>query len=468
MVASLCCHFLRLPHILLAFLSLLLVTTCAQAGSTNRTIDDEHGDSVTGARPTFSPAGGWKQGGTCQDCFVKLDPAQTFQGTWHDATHHPGDAESRMITAQFTGTAVYVYCIVANKVPGADTLTNLTFSIDGQQVGSYTHVPTDSTAFSYQVPVYVNRDLPNKAHTIVIQSVGDAKASLVLFDNIVYTFTEEDPPTPTPTPAPIPPTTSSPGPSSSSTPTARSEPSSLPQSSPASLNSKLTDLQISPTDTSDAQSYSSSTDAQSQAGTAGASIADSGDNELPVEVVVGGAVGGFVIIAIVVALLLYLRHRRRRPEITFTDPFAENRPGGRRTQILAPSTPRNRGAAAALLHSGSSTASYTYSPRPSVTTYASTPRPSVAPYARTPRPSVAAYANSPRPSVSTYPNTPRPSVTGSVFSTMGSSATNTPRVSQAYAGMRIDVESINNSRPPVACAGNPTSRRRRARSPRSR
>ena len=130
----------RWPSSTLPFLFFL--TTIASAASTNRTIDDQLGDSVTGVLPSYSPAGSWQQGATCSGCFIHLDPSQTFQGTWHDSTHTPGDAEDRVITAQFTGTAVYVYNALANTVEFTTTFTSLTFAIDGEQVGSFQHVPT--------------------------------------------------------------------------------------------------------------------------------------------------------------------------------------------------------------------------------------------------------------------------------------------------------------------------------------
>lgn len=43
----------------------------ALAAASNRTIDDELGDSVTGALPTYSPQNVWTQGSTCASCFSK-------------------------------------------------------------------------------------------------------------------------------------------------------------------------------------------------------------------------------------------------------------------------------------------------------------------------------------------------------------------------------------------------------------
>ena len=174
-------HLCRISPFLIS-----LVTIAAAA--TNRTIDDQEGDSVTGAVPSYTPVGSWNQGSTCDGCFVHLDPSQTFDGTWHDSTHTPGDPEPRVITAQFTGTAVYVYNVLANYVEYTTTLTNITFTLDGNPAGSFVHIPTDSTSFQYDVPVFVKTGLANTSHTIVITAGGDTNSSLVLFDYIVYTF----------------------------------------------------------------------------------------------------------------------------------------------------------------------------------------------------------------------------------------------------------------------------------------
>ncbi len=93
---------------------------------------------------------------------------------------------------RFNGTAVYVYNVLANQVPFADTLTNLTFALDGHQVGTFVHEPTSSAFFDYNIPVHTSESLDDMEHTLVIQAVGDTTPSLILFDYVVYTFTEEE------------------------------------------------------------------------------------------------------------------------------------------------------------------------------------------------------------------------------------------------------------------------------------
>lgn len=185
----------------------------ASATLTNRTIDDEYGDEVTGLVPGYSPAAAWKQGSTCTSCYIHADTNQAYRGTWHDSTHTPGDAEPRIISLSFNGTAIYAYCILANTVQYTTTLTNLTFRLDGQGVGkNFVHVPTTSTDFQYNVPVYANESIANGQHLLEIEATGDTNSSLVLFDYATYTF-DSDPVVSTTSSQSSQPTASSPPPS---------------------------------------------------------------------------------------------------------------------------------------------------------------------------------------------------------------------------------------------------------------
>ena len=180
----------------LALLNILLTALPSVAGPpTNRTIDDEKGDSVSGLKPEYSPPGSWQQGSTCTACFVHLDPSQAFDSSWHDSTFHPNTQVPPTITLRFNGTAVYVYNALANSVPLADTLTNLTFTLDGATVGTFVHEPTSSTLFDYNILVFKDQSLKNMEHELVIQATGDTRAALTLFDYVVYTFVDDSLPT---------------------------------------------------------------------------------------------------------------------------------------------------------------------------------------------------------------------------------------------------------------------------------
>ncbi|KAI0756227.1 hypothetical protein C8Q80DRAFT_15905 [Daedaleopsis nitida] len=167
---------------------------CVCAPSFNVTIDDRDGDSRTGQYPEYDPPGGWAQGANCGGCQARPDPSKALHGTWHDTTQHPQDPTPRTITISFSGTAVYVYNIIANHVPATDTLTSLSFMLDGEHVATYEHPPTQSSQYMYDVLVYSNGSLEDMKHTLKIQDMTSPTGppSLVLFDYVVYTTHQPD------------------------------------------------------------------------------------------------------------------------------------------------------------------------------------------------------------------------------------------------------------------------------------
>lgn len=176
----------------LLLLSLLFNIPSAWCSPRNVTVDDELGDSETGQVPTYKPSGVWNQGATCTGCFVQLDKSLTFDGTWHDSTYAPND-EPYTVEINFTGTAVYTFFALANFVQFATTLTNVSFTLDDNIVGTFEHIPTTSTDFIYKAPVYVNESLENVPHNFLITAIGpdSANNSLILFDNLIYTADDE-------------------------------------------------------------------------------------------------------------------------------------------------------------------------------------------------------------------------------------------------------------------------------------
>lgn len=188
----------------------------------NYTIDDFQGDSDPYPL-AYSPSSQWAFGPQCTTCNIypgnlayngsgvagaAVDVAQTFGGTWHDTTFHPGDPGYN-VTASFVGQAVYVFNIIANDVDETTTTTDLVFTLDGVVVGQYTHIPDPSgPKLMYQVPVYINSSMPHANHTLTM-SAGEAETSLILFDYIIFTANEPaaDQPVITADNGPLPPTT---------------------------------------------------------------------------------------------------------------------------------------------------------------------------------------------------------------------------------------------------------------------
>ncbi|EIW56437.1 uncharacterized protein TRAVEDRAFT_84578, partial [Trametes versicolor FP-101664 SS1] len=159
----------------------------------NRTIDDQGGDNVTGALPTYLPST-WNDGQTCFGCHLHpgiIEPSQAFNRTWSDNTYRVG-SPALVVQVGFTGSAVYVYNIVVDSiVADTDTLVNLTFLLDDEAVGAYYHEPISDPPgsvpqVSYHVLVYSNSSLPHGEHALQMVSSG-SKATSVLFDYVVYT-----------------------------------------------------------------------------------------------------------------------------------------------------------------------------------------------------------------------------------------------------------------------------------------
>ncbi|KZP14249.1 hypothetical protein FIBSPDRAFT_796861 [Athelia psychrophila] len=172
-------------HPWLIYLVLSYLAHFSAATSSNRTVDDQFGDSVTNLLPVYST--GWSQGATCSVCYVHLNASNVFNGTWHDTTYIPTSMVPPSVAISFEGTAVYAYCVLGNTVPKTVTLTNLTFLMDGELVGTYQHTPTTSADYQYNVPVYVATSLSNEQHVLTIEAAGTTN-SLILFDYVEYTF----------------------------------------------------------------------------------------------------------------------------------------------------------------------------------------------------------------------------------------------------------------------------------------
>ena len=102
---------------------MLMLLTGALSMVSNRTIDDQLGDSVTGERAVYLPNTIWTLGSECAGCFARPDPARTFDhsqfdsldmlaslysaysSAWHDATIHSDEPRftELNISMKFTG-----------------------------------------------------------------------------------------------------------------------------------------------------------------------------------------------------------------------------------------------------------------------------------------------------------------------------------------------------------------------------
>ena len=67
------------------------------------------------------------------------------------------------------------------------TYTNLTFSLDGARVGSFSYNPDGSGSYLYNTLVYANTSVPNGNHTFVIHLPRGSADTFALFDYVQYT-----------------------------------------------------------------------------------------------------------------------------------------------------------------------------------------------------------------------------------------------------------------------------------------
>ena len=116
---------------LLCVYSLTALLGVSLAQLSNRTIDDNFGDSVTGALPQFE--GDWRTQATC-DCSVDLDSSKLFRGTWHGAIARQSSNQTPSVTLQFTGVAIYVFNVLAydNSEASLPINADMTFYLDDE------------------------------------------------------------------------------------------------------------------------------------------------------------------------------------------------------------------------------------------------------------------------------------------------------------------------------------------------
>lgn len=192
------------------FLCFLFYIGYTTALETNRTIDDEFGDSVTGQKPIFLPAtpGIW-EGETCTGCRFQPDKAVAFKGTWNAATfrpEEPGGSGPISFDLSFKGlrfviycimpnhlqlgTAIYIFFIAANQIAGGiiTTLMECNFTLDGQQAGFFQHIPNASQDFEYNVLAFNRTGLRNVDHTVSATAGGVNYHLLLNFDYAIYTY----------------------------------------------------------------------------------------------------------------------------------------------------------------------------------------------------------------------------------------------------------------------------------------
>ncbi|KAJ4482152.1 hypothetical protein J3R30DRAFT_3257170, partial [Lentinula aciculospora] len=158
----------------------------------NITVDDSN-PSIR-----YSPLGAWNaldSAQNCSGCTAQPDASNMLFGTWHDGTFNPTSGSNNYpntpLFANFTfnGSAVYVFCALAESTTHPDGNSDMAFYIDGQLVNSFVRPAPGINAYDYQFPVFSVSSLEPREHTLVLQNgYVNASKSLVLLDYIVYSY----------------------------------------------------------------------------------------------------------------------------------------------------------------------------------------------------------------------------------------------------------------------------------------
>lgn len=198
--------------VLVAFILSFIISRSfpfAFAALQNITIDDTYGDPVTGAQFSYSPANQWSAQPGCSDCEAQPNANDAYNHTWHDTSFLPTESPAPLNASitftgnnvptnelfldidfftLFTGSAVYVYCIVSHSSANPDGYTDLRFMIDGEIDGPFIMSPNGMDTYTYNYAVYTNDQLSMAEHTLTIIN-GDMSRSksLILLDYVVYT-----------------------------------------------------------------------------------------------------------------------------------------------------------------------------------------------------------------------------------------------------------------------------------------
>lgn len=85
------------------------------------------------------------------------------------------------------GTAVYVVCILTGSAASPDGNTDMTFMLDGKDVGSFEKAPDGDATYHFNQTVFSATGLSNSSHTLQVQSGHAGQKALILLDAVVYT-----------------------------------------------------------------------------------------------------------------------------------------------------------------------------------------------------------------------------------------------------------------------------------------
>lgn len=88
----------------LQFLLLLWLSRCSKADQPeNRTIDSRFGDSLSGAKVSYTPGGAWFAANACPNCLKNTSAAHSaYDGGWYEA-HSGATSTPATVSMSFNG-----------------------------------------------------------------------------------------------------------------------------------------------------------------------------------------------------------------------------------------------------------------------------------------------------------------------------------------------------------------------------
>lgn len=194
-------HALAILQVLLSLFPFLI-----SAKTVNFTIDDQLGDSVTGALPTYNPSDFFIGNQSVTLGGTPTVPRKAFDGTWTIGSFGTGGNQSAQIDLTFNGmwlsrkavfdpqelllgTAVYVFGILVDTTGGFPT--NVTTVLDSNPPVNFEFNPTSNLVgaqFQFNASVYTNTSIPSGVHQLAIflQTDSNNQESQFLFDYVTY------------------------------------------------------------------------------------------------------------------------------------------------------------------------------------------------------------------------------------------------------------------------------------------
>ncbi|KIK58739.1 hypothetical protein GYMLUDRAFT_141516, partial [Collybiopsis luxurians FD-317 M1] len=146
----------------------------------------------------YFPAEAWNARNAsvpCSNCTSNPEAVNMYNDTFHDSTFNPVSGSNNFpntpLTASllFNGTAVHVFCALAESSTSPDGNSDMSFLIDGILAGTFLQKAPGNNNYKYGVPVFSNTSLSPSQHNLTIQNGHiNGPKSLMLLDQIVYTY----------------------------------------------------------------------------------------------------------------------------------------------------------------------------------------------------------------------------------------------------------------------------------------